>query len=55
MTSSKTKMTYYKGTWWHTTMLEDGTRAVRPLQMRGGQLVAFGATRYYHKPGQARG
>jgi hypothetical protein len=36
MTTSNTKLNYYDGWWWRTTLLPDGTRAVQPARIGGG-------------------
>jgi hypothetical protein len=53
MTTSDTKLTYYNGWWWRTTLLADGTRAVQPFRAGGG--AARATTRYYRKPVRAHG
>jgi hypothetical protein len=52
MTTTNTKMTYYNGWWWRTSLLADGTRAVQPFRARGGPAMR-GTTRYYPRPGRA--
>lgn len=47
MTTSDTKLIYYNGWWWRTTLLADGTRAVQPF--RTGSGAARATTRYYRK------
>ena len=32
MTTSNTKLAYYNGWWWRTTLLADGTRSVQPFR-----------------------
>ena len=54
MTTSRTKLTYYNGWWWHMTLLADGTRAVRAFRMGGGP-AARTTTRYYRKPVRVHG
>jgi hypothetical protein len=46
--TSKTRLTYYNSIMWQTTLLPDGTRAVRRYRLGGRQA---GATmRYYRRP-----
>jgi len=39
MTTSNTKLAYYNGWWWRTSLLADGTRAVQPFRARGGPAM----------------
>jgi len=48
MTTSRTKLVYYKGTWWRTVLLTDGRRAAQPLPKDGGPADRT-ATRYYRR------
>jgi len=54
MTTSRTKLTYYKGVLWRTDVLPDGTRAVRPLRIDGRPLPGA-TTRYYRRPVHVHG
>jgi hypothetical protein len=60
MGTSRTKLVYYKGTWWRTVLLTDGARAVQPLPTDGtravqplptdGEPADRAMTRYYRRP-----